>query len=130
MDDLAHLSDRPHNEDILAKIGELAAKSVAIYATESGREEAVYPLIEILLDIQLARNASASSLPTAAKSDAIALENSAIYLHLECKNELGLGGIADFQGALTFLKHAAGPGVCRAPSGDKKLQLTCMCPVC
>lgn len=127
VDDLAYLSDRPDNVDILAKIGELATKSVATYDSVSERTHAVYPLIENLLDIELTTTSESA---VAAKSDAVALENGAIYLHLECKNELGLGGIVDFQEVPTFLKHAAKPKVCHTPSSDKNLQLTCMCLVC
>jgi hypothetical protein len=57
---------------------------------------------------------------TDVKSDVVTLENGAIYLHIECKNELGLGGIIDFQEVPTFIKHAAKPRVCHTPSGDLK----------
>jgi hypothetical protein len=61
VDDLACLLDHADNEDILAKIGKLTTKSVAIYDSESERKYVVYPLIKILLNIKLTRNASTST---------------------------------------------------------------------
>lgn len=118
IDDLACLSDHPVNEDILTEIGGLVVKSLGIYDSASERENVMSPLIESLLGVKLTSDAHTSISPLEAKkSDAIIPENGAIYLHLECRNELELGGMADFQGLgpHTLLKHIAEPEVCRSP---------------
>lgn len=113
VDDIACLSSRPDNEDILAKLSELAVRSLEIYDSDSQRESALYPLIESLLGVQLERRGPSSA---TVKTGASVEENGAIYLHVDCKNELGLGGVADLQGALTLLKRISEPKACFALS--------------
>ncbi|KAG6374321.1 hypothetical protein JVT61DRAFT_4348 [Boletus reticuloceps] len=68
-------------------------------------------LVEALLGwgVNLTDDAHPSEPLLSVSSNAFVQENRAIYLHIECRNELGLGGIPDFQGPLALLKHIAEP---------------------
>ncbi|KAG6372511.1 hypothetical protein JVT61DRAFT_7617 [Boletus reticuloceps] len=105
--DLANPSDQQLDDYTLSKATELSIALLKIYETESLRVTAISQLIENLLDVKFELNYSPWP-STGVESDGAAIQDGAIYLHLECKNELGIGGIADFQGALTLLKHISG----------------------
>ncbi|KAF8452201.1 hypothetical protein L210DRAFT_2018421 [Boletus edulis BED1] len=108
VDDLARLEDLPDNQDILDEIGDFAVQSVQTYSNRSERESSLYPLIETLLGVdRMIRNVDDDYIFTDMKSHAVAKEKDAIYLHVECKNELGLDGME--RGALTMLKYISDP---------------------
>ncbi|KAF8123602.1 hypothetical protein EV363DRAFT_1356234 [Boletus edulis] len=103
VDNLTHLSDIPDDEYVLAKTGEFVKNALDVYLCEAERESSVHALVETLLDVEL-RTCVPTSIPTM-ESDAVVEENGAIFFHVECKNELGLGGIANLQGPRILLKH-------------------------
>ncbi|KAF8130575.1 hypothetical protein EV363DRAFT_1332352 [Boletus edulis] len=106
-DDLAHLEDLPDsNQDILDEIGDFANQSLETYSSTFERESTLYHLIETLLGVEMIRNEDYSTF-TDVKRHAVAKERDAIYLHVECKNELGMGGME--RGALTMLRYIANP---------------------
>ena len=106
--DLAHLRELPDNEQILGRIGELAARSLDIYDSETGRMCAMHSLIGTLLGVQFDPRDFTS---TAVSENVFVQKNSAIFLHMEFKSELGMGG-----------KVCSIPSVC-------KLLPTHVCPV-
>ncbi|KAG6372710.1 hypothetical protein JVT61DRAFT_7477 [Boletus reticuloceps] len=106
-DDLAHLEDLPDtNQDILDEIGDFANQSLQTYSSTFERESTLYHLIETLLGVEMIRNEDYSTFMDM-KRHAVAKERDAIYLYVECKNELGLGGME--RGALTMLRYIANP---------------------
>ncbi|KAF8558359.1 hypothetical protein OG21DRAFT_1380524, partial [Imleria badia] len=126
VDDLDHLSDLPDNEDILAEIGKFTTNSLKIYDSNSECSSAVYSLVGSLLGVDLVTKLIPPYVDV--KSGVVACEqNNAIYLHIQSNNELGLGGIADVQGALTLLKEMAHSKACCVPSYIAIHHKTC-CP--
>ena len=116
--DLSDLSNAPEpSADYIVQTANLFHASAPIYNSEPQRTKAVYELLRWLLaaDIQLSIKASedTSNRLTTEGDGAICEtlvdvtygEKTAVVAYLEFKNELGLGGEAGLQAALSLRKH-------------------------
>ena len=116
--DLSDLSNAPEpSADYIVQTANLFHASAPIYNSEPLRTMAVYELLRWLLaaDIQLSVKASdgKSNRLTTEGDGAICEtlgdvsygEKTAVVAYLELKNELGLGGEAGLQAALSLRKH-------------------------
>ena len=125
VEDLARLQNRPENEEVMRHTGEIARDTLGMPDSEDSHEDWMSLHIEHLLGLgynDMTRPDDViSRRTTGLRCDGVFRGNGAIYLHVECKHELGLGGIADIQAPLTLLKIISGPEACRAPSVRDKL---------
>lgn len=118
--DLSDLSNTPEpSADYIVRTANLFHASAPIYSSEPHRTKAVYEIIQWLLaaDIRLSvKPSEEKSNRLTTEGDCAVLETledisygkkTAVVVYLELKNELGLGGEAELQAALSLRKHVS-----------------------
>ncbi|KAL4250080.1 Protein kinase domain-containing protein [Pleurotus pulmonarius] len=112
-DRLKDLSKEALVPDLVVDTSQLFDAVAVIYDNGDEREDATYPILEILLGVTFDRKFKASyGSGMAAESDAASIfeledGSKAIIAHAEHANELGLAGQSGVQGLLTLRKHLA-----------------------
>ncbi|KAG5651228.1 hypothetical protein H0H81_009377 [Sphagnurus paluster] len=109
LQNLDRLVDRQEEQRVgdTAKLCQAAAN---IYHTERERLEAVYPLVETLLGIQMTRNVNTTTEIDGLVQQAIKdSDKKGVAVHVELKNELGLSGLSTLQNTLSLRKHLIQP---------------------
>ena len=102
--------------NFLTIVANLFVQSCKLYDTEALREDAVLPLLETLLDLQLSRRHKMSPGERQAEFDAVECvplrnKSQAYSVFLEVKNELGIAGASGIQCAFIYEKAVALPSV-------------------
>ena len=110
----ATVVDPDMHRELIAKTGEFALVSCAIYTNEQQRKKRVFPLLERILDVDLiARHVVSEEGKKSTELDGVDFvaaagregpDNRAMYLCLELKNELGMNGASGLQSAYTYRK--------------------------
>ncbi|KDQ51943.1 hypothetical protein JAAARDRAFT_210749 [Jaapia argillacea MUCL 33604] len=104
-DVLSDLTTQPESHQV-ACTAKLFLAATNIYNSEWGRGDAVLRYVKTLLGIDLERTKEKDCKSELLTYPCLADDTSqGVYVYVEVKNELGIGGNSGLQGALAFLKH-------------------------
>lgn len=112
VDNLDNLANRLVEEDLIEDVAMLFDKATLIYSSVSARLDAINLVLGKILGVYFF-NASQTYGHKTAESDAVARCStavphvSAVFAHAQFKNEMGMSGDGELQGALTFRKYVA-----------------------